>query len=103
MKAILEKFPKAVLIEFILKDCGFHLISKDYLEGQLLHYQWDQEEEAIALERAEIAAEHAKYENWDIPGHHYKYMEAVKRGQRVTARWNRNEKVYEQSRKLMGY
>lgn len=98
MKAILEKFPKAILIEFILKDCRFHLISKDYLEGMLLHYQWDKEEEAIARERAEIAVERKKYD-----GDVRKFMEINKRSQRASARWYRNKKIFEKSRKLRGY
>lgn len=98
MEELLEKFPKAVLIKFILKDTRFHVPTKEYLEGMLLYYQWDQEEEAIERERAEIASERAKFD-----GDVHKFMELNKRSQRATARWYRNDKIYKKSQKLRGF
>ena len=58
MKEILEKFPKAVLIELLLREgTMYRFESKEYLEGRLLYFQWEQEEKALAREAEALHSE----------------------------------------------
>jgi hypothetical protein len=96
-KEILEKFSKEVLIRFLMTDCWSPRFDDAYCEGQLLFYQWDMEEEAIARAREKIMAENGKLRT------HAELLARIKKDERLTKRWDANQKVYEKSMKVRGF
>lgn len=103
MKAILEKFPKAILIEFIRSAVSpFRYDGTNDLEGQLLYIQWETETKVHLDEMdAASAAMVAASEQETIKGRILWYA-AQKRWQKANRLLDKAEKLLEKSNQLRG-
>lgn len=98
MKAILEKFPKAVLIKFIQESVSpFRYDGANDLEGQLLYHQWDLEIKA-ALDEADAANAECMKRSYFTP----EGQAARKRRDLADKRYERAEKLLKKSDQLRG-
>lgn len=104
MKSILEKFPKALLIDFMCSEGGLYRFeTKERLEGRLLYHQWLHEEKACECERAEISRLLDTFKDKDVAGRLSGWKEYQKKSERNTKRYNDAQKLYEKSQKLRGF
>ena len=98
MREILEKFPKAVLIEFALREGGLYRFdSGAHVESRLLYFQWEQETGAANRECDDALEEQVKHH---CTSPHY--WVASKRWDRAHARWMRAQLLLEKSKQLRG-
>jgi len=96
-RAVLEKFPKSVLIGFILKRFWIQLGKASKLEAELLFYQYEQEPEAAMKECDEALAESNKHD-YSSP----EYKATIKRWEHGNERYLRAELLYARYRKMQG-
>lgn len=104
MKKILEKFPKDILIDFMLREgLLFRYRGQGRLEGMLLFCQWDHEEGVLQKVRDAEAAELDAISKLKNPDKQNRLMAFIKKSASTHKRWDRNQVRYEKSQKLRGF
>ena len=95
-KTILEKFPKTVIIAFVVERFWVSLgKSANKLESELLYIQWLQESDAAIKECDEALAERKKHALFTA-----EHAAAEARWQRGNDRYKRADRLYARMEKL---
>jgi hypothetical protein len=96
-RSILGKFPKAILIEFMLQQHWFSFGRNGSLEADLLYIQWEIESKA-ACDEMEVSCAETKLHPYPDP----KWQDAHKKFAQASARMTRADKLYKKMEALRG-
>jgi hypothetical protein len=103
MRDIFEKFPKSVLINFILRNgfCCFGRAKAD-LEADLLFLQWDVESRECQAEM-DAACDEMKEASKLYPPASVAWLEAQQRWEKADRKYLRLDSIYRKYRELKGF
>lgn len=101
MKAILEKFPKEVLIEFIRENVSLRFKSGRDIEGQLLFIQWGCDTK-VAQAEMEAACKAMAAANKETFEDRLDWLAAQKRWQKANKQYDKADRLLEKSNHLRG-